>query len=83
MTRRMTIVFDDDDLYTRLKVEAARSHRPAKDLVAEALRLLFDASRPGTHVESDAGGGERPDAHAVEEILRELGLARERAGSQP
>ena len=25
MTRRMTIVFDDEELYTQLKVEAARA----------------------------------------------------------
>ena len=43
MTRRMTIVFDDEELYTQLKVEAARTHRPAKDLVADALCLC---SRP-------------------------------------
>jgi plasmid stability protein len=44
MARRMTIVFDDEDLYTELKVRAARTHRPAKDIVAEALELLFEAS---------------------------------------
>lgn len=40
----MTIVFDDEELYTTLKVAAARSHRPAKDLVAEALQILFEAT---------------------------------------
>lgn len=43
MSRRMTVVFDDDELYTTLKVEAARRHRPAKDLVAEALREWLEA----------------------------------------
>ena len=38
MSRRMTVVFDDDDLYTALKVEAARTGRHAKDIVAEAVR---------------------------------------------
>jgi hypothetical protein len=28
MAKRMTIVFDDEELYTALKVEVARSHRP-------------------------------------------------------
>jgi len=46
MSRRMTIVFDDEVLYTALKVEAARTHRPAKDIVAEALHFLFEAT-PG------------------------------------
>lgn len=43
MPRRMTLVFDDEDLYATLKVEAARRHRPAKDLVAEALREWLEA----------------------------------------
>lgn len=37
MPKRMTVVFDDEDLYTALKVEAARTGRHAKDIVAEAL----------------------------------------------
>lgn len=44
MTRRMTVVFDDEELYTALKVEAARTHRPAKDIVADALHLIFAAT---------------------------------------
>ena len=43
MSKRMTVVFDDDQLYTALKVEAARSGRHAKDIVAEALRQWMDA----------------------------------------
>ena len=38
MSRRMTVVCDDDELYTALKVAAARSGRHAKDIVAEAVR---------------------------------------------
>ncbi len=38
MARRMTVVFDDEELYTALKVEAVRSRRPAKDIVAEAVQ---------------------------------------------
>jgi hypothetical protein len=36
--KRMTVVFDDDALYTAVKVEAARRNRPLKELVTEALR---------------------------------------------
>ena len=43
MSKRMTVVFDDDELYTTLKVESARQHRPAKDIVADALRQWFEA----------------------------------------
>ncbi len=38
MSRRMTVVFHDEDLYTCLKVEAARRHKPASDIIAEAVR---------------------------------------------
>ncbi len=43
MSRRMTLVFDDEELYMSLKVEAVRRRRPAKDLVAEALREWLEA----------------------------------------
>ena len=36
--KKMTVVIDDDDLYTAIKVEAARRNRPLKELVAEAIR---------------------------------------------
>ena len=38
MAKRMTVVFDDEALYTDLKVAAARSGLHAKDIVAEAIR---------------------------------------------
>ena len=38
MPKRMTVVFDDEELYTALKVEAARRGWHAKDIVAEAVR---------------------------------------------
>lgn len=83
MSRRMTVVFDDEDLYTKLKVEAARTHRPAKDLVAEALALLFEATidehdtiRMRARMKQYARSG-----GAVEDILQQLGLAKEASGS--
>ena len=42
MPKRMTVVFDDDELYTELKVVAARTGRHAKDIVAEAVREWLD-----------------------------------------
>ncbi len=38
MPKRMTVVFDDEELYTELKVAVARTGRHAKDIVAEAVR---------------------------------------------
>ena len=40
MATRMTVIFEDEDLYTASKAEAARKGRHAKDIVAEAVRWL-------------------------------------------
>ena len=79
MARRMTIVFDDEELYTTLKVEAARAHRPAKDIVATALEIFFEAT-PDEHdalltrarLKTQALRG----GPAVERMLEELGFKR-------
>ena len=34
----MTVVFHDEELYTELKVEAARRHTAASEIIAEAVR---------------------------------------------
>ena len=44
MSKRMTVIFDDDGLYRALKVQAARRGRYAKDIVAEAVREWLEAS---------------------------------------
>lgn len=69
MARRMTVVFDDEDLYTALKVEAARSHRPAKDIVAEAVQAWL-GSQDGVGAfrqprRRRLAGARRPDADPV------------------
>ena len=43
MSRRMTVIFEDETLYTALKVEAARTGRHAKDIVAEAVREWLES----------------------------------------
>ena len=42
MTRKMTVVFHNEELYTDLKVEAARRHMAASDIVAEAVQEWLD-----------------------------------------
>ena len=42
MPKRMSVVFDDEKLYTELKVVAARTGRHAKDIVADAVRVWLD-----------------------------------------
>ena len=82
MSRRMTIVFDDEELYTRLKVAAARTHRPAKDIVAEALCAYFEttAETDGEHGAPASRSSASPD-NTVAAVLRDLGLAKEASGA--
>jgi hypothetical protein len=42
MSRKMTVVFHDEDLYTNLKVEAARCHSAASEIVADAVRQWLE-----------------------------------------
>ena len=44
MSKRMTVVFDDEGLYTALKVEAARNGQHAKDIVCR--RRFVTGCRP-------------------------------------
>jgi len=37
MSIKMTVVFHDEDLYTHLKVTAARRHMPASEIIADAV----------------------------------------------
>ena len=37
MKRKVTLVFHDEDLYTRLKIEAVRRRTTASDIVADAV----------------------------------------------
>jgi hypothetical protein len=43
MSKRMTVVFHDDDLYTNLKVEAAIRNKPASYIVAEAVKEWLES----------------------------------------
>ena len=43
MSKRMTVIFEDEALYTALKVEAARTGRHAKDIIAEAVAEWLEA----------------------------------------
>jgi hypothetical protein len=38
MSRKMTVVFHDEKLYTYLKVEAARRHTAASEIITDAVR---------------------------------------------
>ena len=41
--KKVTVVFEDEDLYTAVKVQAVRLNRPLKEVVAEALEVWLEA----------------------------------------
>jgi hypothetical protein len=43
MSRKMTVVFHDEDLYTCLKVEAARRHTAASKIISDAVREWLES----------------------------------------
>ena len=43
MSRKMTVVFHDEDLYKYLKMEAARRHMPASEIMTDAVREWLES----------------------------------------
>jgi hypothetical protein len=85
MSRRMTVVFHDEDLYTQLKVEAARRHMAASDIVAQAIVDWIESREDAellpvieaAQIEWKEKGG-RPWSEAERELEESIGQ-RERA----
>lgn len=46
MSERLTVVFDDSNLYRRLKIAAAESHVPMKRVVEDAIRAYLGPETP-------------------------------------
>ena len=79
MSRKMTVVFHDEELYTYLKVEAARRHMPASEIIADAVSEWLE-SREDTElvpvieaarIEWKEKGG-RPWSEAEREIEKSI-----------
>jgi len=89
MSRKMTVVFHDEDLYTYLKVEAARRHMPASEIIADAVTEWLESredaellpSIEAAHTEWEEKGG-RPwsesERYIKESIDRREGFAEEK-----
>ena len=43
MSRKMTVVFHSEELYTELKVAAARRHMPASEIIADAVNEWLES----------------------------------------
>jgi len=76
--KKVTIVFEDDDLYTALKVQAARWNRPLKALVASrmdtfAVHILapeeVEPELTGDFLLVDSETGERLDVTASRRLV--------------
>ncbi|MBW2342038.1 MAG: hypothetical protein JRF50_17110 [Deltaproteobacteria bacterium] len=75
MSRKMTVVFHDEDLYTYLKVEAARRHMPASEIIADAVSEWLESREDAellpvidsAHTEWKEKGG-RPWSEAEREL---------------
>ena len=78
MSKRMTVVFDDEGLYTALKVAAVRSGQHAKDIVAQAVRDWLQA-REDEELQADLAESrqewERDGGREAGEFFAELDAA--------
>ena len=77
----MTVIFDDEELYTALKVEAARRHRPAKEIVSEAVREWLEVQEDKEDLEvarERLEAYEREGGISHDDVMRKLGLSRAR-----
>jgi len=65
--KKTTVVFDDDSLYTAVKVEAARRNQPVKRIVSQALREWLEAQEDAElRSEIEAARGEWQEKGGVE-----------------
>lgn len=81
MAKRMTVVFEDPELYTAVKVEAARRGQPLKDLVTEVLREWLEQQEDAewlTIIEASEAEWREHGGIEATEVFRQL--RGERAG---
>ncbi len=79
MSRKMTVVFHDEELYTYLKVEAARRHTAASEIITDAVRQWLENREDAellpvieaTRTEWKEKGG-RPWSEAEREIEKSI-----------
>jgi hypothetical protein len=85
MSRRMTVVFHDDNLYTDLKVEAVRRRRTASEIIAEAVTEWLESREDAAllpvvksaRAEYQEEGG-RPWAEVRQEVDQSIARKKER-----
>ncbi|OGO15095.1 MAG: hypothetical protein A2Z02_05220 [Chloroflexi bacterium RBG_16_48_7] len=89
MSRKMTVVFHDEELYTYLKVEAARRHMPASEIMTDAAREWLESHEDvellpvieAAETEWKEKGG-RPWSEAEQELEKSVNRSEEAAGAK-
>jgi hypothetical protein len=87
IVKRITVLFDDEELYRELKAEAAKEGRSVKDVVAEALsdwlrrsdrispeqqRRGREALRMAEELLASQRGRKRPPDETIQQMLDEM-----------
>ena len=79
MTKKMTVVFHEEQLYTDLKIEAVRRNRPASEIVSEAVLEWLQTKEDEEFVpvaEAAIADWEQNGGFKLEDVDREIEAAR-------
>ncbi len=79
MTKKMTVVFHDEQLYTDLKIEAVRRNRSASEIVSEAVLEWLQTKEDEEFIpmaEAAIADWEQNGGFKLEEVNREIEAAR-------
>ncbi len=79
MTKKMTVVFHDEQLYLDLKIEAVRRNRSASEIVSEAVMEWLQTKEDEELVpvaESAIADWEQNGGFKLEDVDREIEAAR-------
>jgi hypothetical protein len=86
MTKKMTVVFHDEDLYFDLKMEAVRRNRPASEIVSEAVLEWLQAKEDEELVpmaETAIADWEQNGGFKLADVDREIEEARAKRAKIP
>ncbi len=86
MTKKMTVVFHDEELYIDLKIEAVRRHKPASEIIAEAVRDWLDMREEEEllpEIDAALAEYEEKGGYSWEEVKKELEESRAKRKNVP
>lgn len=78
MSKRMLVVFYNEELYTALKAEAARRRQPVSELVAQAVHEWLERQEDATwlpHIEAARAEWQAQGGRPWEAVEKELEAA--------